>query len=200
MIVDFVKKHSLEPRLERKYYLPVHQDYVLKPYITLASGALKEIYYQRKINNLYFDTSDFAFYQDNLIGAKDRLKARLRWYGDGPMKNPNLEIKMKIADLIYKLVTPYDDSLSLPIQELMKRLKPTITNSYYRKYYLTHDKKVRLTVDTEILFDKVKSPKTVVELKYKMDDENVAVNLISQFPLLLQKNSKYVDGVVSKLA
>jgi SPX domain protein involved in polyphosphate accumulation len=199
MIVDYVKKNALEPRLERKYYLPVHQDYVLKPYITLASGALTEIYYQRKINNLYFDTSDFAFYQDNLIGAKDRLKARLRWYGDGPMKNPNLEIKMKLSDLIYKLVVPYDGHLGLPIQELMKRLKPSVKNSYYRKYYLTHDKKVRLTVDTKILFDKVRSPKTVVELKYRVEDENTAVKLINQFPLLLQKNSKYVDGVVSKL-
>jgi SPX domain protein involved in polyphosphate accumulation len=199
MIVDYVTKHSLKPRLERKYYLPATQSYILKSYITLASGALTEIYHQRKINNIYFDTSNLAFFQDNLIGAQNRLKARLRWYGDGSMKNPNLEIKMKISDLIYKLVTPYDGQLSLPIQELMKRLKPSIKNSYYRKYYLTHDKKVRLTVDTEIMFDKVMSPKTVVELKYAVEDEKMAVNLINQFPLLLQKNSKYVDGIASNL-
>jgi hypothetical protein len=195
MIVDFVKQHSLEPRLERKYYLPAYQNYVLKPYITLAKEALGEIYYRRKINNIYFDTSNLSFFQDNLIGAQDRLKVRLRWYGEEPVKEPNLEIKMKMSDLIYKLVMPFDDQLSLPIKNLMKKLKPSVNNSYYRKYYLTHNKKVRLTVDTEILFDKVKSPKTVVELKYATKDESQAMRLISQFPLLLQKNSKYVDGI-----
>jgi len=199
MMLAYVKNHSLEPRLERKYYISDYQGYILKSYITLASMGLKEIYYKRKINNIYFDTDDLAFYKDNLIGAKDRLKLRLRWYGEGKMKNPNLEIKMKEADLIYKLVTPFNHKLDLPIKELIKRLKPSVENSYYRRYFLTANKKLRLTVDTKIVFGKIKSPKTVVELKYAVEDEPLATNLISQFPLLLQKNSKYVDGMASNL-
>ncbi len=199
MIYKYVKAKSLAPRLERKYYLPRHQDFILRPHIKLASSGLREIYYQRKINNIYFDTSNLSFYKDNLIGARDRLKLRLRWYGDQFMKEANLEIKMKEANLVYKLVTPFNSQLDLPIKELFKRLRPSITNSYYRRYFLTADKKVRLTIDTKISFDKIKSEKTVVELKYKPDDEDVACQLINHFPLLLQKNSKYVDGIASNL-
>jgi len=197
MIVDYVKKHSLEPRLERKYFLPAYQNYILKPYIKLASSGLKEIYYQRKINNIYYDTNNLSFFKDNLIGSRDRLKVRLRWYGNTQMINPNLEIKMKQADLIYKLVVPYNDNLSLQIMELFKKLRPSVNNSYYRRYYLSADKKVRLTVDTDIQFGRIMSPKTVVELKYAPEDEDLASKLIHSFPLSLQKNSKYVDGIAS---
>ncbi len=197
MMLDYVKSQSLPPRLERKYYITSFQDYVLKPYIKLASSGLKEIYYQRKINNIYFDTDNLAFYKDNLVGAKDRIKLRLRWYGNQKMTKPNLEIKMKEANLVYKLITPYNGELSLPIKELIKRLKPSITNSYYRRYFLTQDQKVRLTVDTRIKFNKVLSPKTVIEIKYAPYHEDKASRLINYFPLLLQKNSKYVDGIAS---
>ena len=199
MMLDYVKAKSLTPRLERKYYIPNYQDFILKPYITLASSGLKEIYYKRKINNIYYDTSKLSFYKDNLIGARDRLKLRLRWYGDQKMIKPNLEIKVKDGNLVYKLVTPFNDQLDLSIKELIKRLRPSIANSYYRRYYLTQDKKVRLTVDTLIKFTKIKSLKTVVELKYLAEDEDEACRLINHFPLNLQKNSKYVDGIASNL-
>lgn len=198
-MLDYVKAKSLTPRLERKYYIPNYQDFILKPYITLASSGLKEIYYKRKINNIYYDTSKLSFYKDNLIGARDRLKLRLRWYGDQKMIKPNLEIKVKDGNLVYKLVTPFNDQLDLSIKELIKRLRPSIANSYYRRYYLTQDKKVRLTVDTLIKFTKIKSLKTVVELKYLAEDEDEACRLINHFPLNLQKNSKYVDGIASNL-
>ncbi len=199
MMLDYVKANSDEPRLERKYYITNHQNFVLRPYINLASSGLREIYFQRKINNIYFDTNNLTFYKDNLVGAKDRIKLRLRWYGNQSMSKPNLEIKMKEANLVYKLVTPFNDRLSLPIKELLKRLRPSITNSYYRRYFLTSNKKVRLTVDTRISFNKIKSLKTVIELKYSPEDEIQASRLINQFPLFLQKNSKYVDGIASNL-
>ena len=197
MILDYVKSQSQPARLERKYYISNHQDYILNPFIKLASSGLSEIYYKRKINNIYYDTNNLSFYKDNLVGAKDRLKLRLRWYGDKKITKPNLEIKMKEANVVYKLVTPFSDQLSSPIRELFKRLRPSIANSYYRRYYLTSDKKVRLTVDTIISFGKQKSEKTVVELKYDPENEEAASRLINHFPLLLQKNSKYVDGIAS---
>lgn len=199
MMLDYVKSQSQPARLERKYYISNHQNYILRPYIKLTSNGLTEIYYQRKINNIYFDTNNLSFYKDNLIGAKDRLKLRLRWYGNQKMTRPNLEIKMKEANLVYKLVTPFNDQLSPPIKELIKRLKPSVANSYYRRYFLTQDKKVRLTVDTQISFNKIKSLKTVIELKYMLEDENATCRLINQFPFNLQKNSKYVDGIASNL-
>ena len=200
MIINLVKNQSEESRIERKYFLETHKDWLLTPYIKLAPGGLKEIYFQRKINNIYYDDDSWSFLKDNLIGANTRIKLRLRWYGEGEMKNPNLEIKLKQGNLFYKFVQPYDlKTLPLTVIELIKRTRPTIANSYYRKYYLTKDKKIRLTVDTKIEFEGRKSDKTVVELKYLPDAESAAIRLINNFPLNLQKNSKYVDGMASRI-
>lgn len=199
MILEYIKAQAGEPRLERKYYVFDYQDYLLIPYLKLAPQGLREIYYQRQVNNIYFDTASLSFFQDNLTGAQERIKLRLRWYGDRPMIKPNLEIKMRQASLIYKLVLPFKPKLPEPLQMLMQKLKPSLHNSYLRQYFLTKNGKVRLTVDRQIQFEKKSSAKTVVELKYGAEDENQAISLINRFPLLLQKNSKYVDGVASRL-
>ncbi|MFC1627010.1 VTC domain-containing protein [Patescibacteria group bacterium] len=201
MMINLVKNYSELPRMERKYFLANHQAWILDYYVKSSVSGLKEIYYQRKINNVYFDTQDFSFLKDNLVGANLRMKLRLRWYGDTKMHNPNLEIKMKQGDLVYKLVKKYNShDLPLQIKEVVKRLKPSLTNSYYRKYFLTANQKIRLTVDTRIMFENKLSDKTVVELKYSPESEKQASQLISSFPLGLQKNSKYVEGMAIKFS
>jgi len=229
---DSIKSISNEPRLERKYFLTFDYEFLIKSFIKLNPTGLKEIYYQRQVNNLYFDTPDLIFLKDNLIGSNLRFKFRIRWYGQDINKNklikPNLEVKFKQGNLIYKYISPLKkikliDVLNkikikkmvlasqFPsfIKEIIKDLNPTLMNAYKRRYFLTADKKIRLTVDKDIIFKpqfltnnsllKNPSDKIIIELKYKPENENQAVNLINYFPLSLQKNSKYVNGMATGL-
>lgn len=198
-IGDWVKNQSGPPRLEKKYCLAQHQLYYLDPFIKLCPLNLSEIYWERKVNNIYFDDFSFSSFKDNLIGAENRFKIRWRWYGEEKKNKANLEIKMKKANLVYKLVRSLDQDQPKLIKELMKRLKPVLLNSYYRRYYLTRDKKVRLTIDRQLKYPKKLSDNIIIELKYLPEDEIVAAELINHLPLTITKNSKYVNGLASAL-
>lgn len=187
--------------------------------------AMREIYYKRFINNIYFDTADYQFYRTNVEGEHSRLKVRIRWYGDlHNVENPVLEYKIKKGEIVTKknyqikfenlsemldpagfmntLKKTCDNSL---VAEQMNSLRPTLINRYYRGYYLSKDECVRATIDDEVEFY---SPETlsffykqharIIELKYAPEDEKTAVNLSNTMPYRLTKNSKYVHGV-SKL-
>jgi len=220
-LADFIKAQTDPPRMERKYFLEEYKGMYLEPFMTLAPAGLKEIFWKRKVNNIYFDDFNKTFFKDNLIGAQTRLKFRLRWYDD-KLSKTNLELKFKDANLVYKLVLPIKNfnlkrfekgnwwqtnNLPEPVIRLAKRLKPSLINSYNRKYWLTNDKKVRLTIDTDVKFipqlsnlttslsNPRESQKTIIELKYSPIDELAASELIKYLPLSLQKNSKYVEGI-----
>ena len=60
----------------------------------LTNFKFQEIYKQRKINSVYFDTHDLKFISDNLSGSSLRKKFRLRWYNDD-QTNVFAEVKIK---------------------------------------------------------------------------------------------------------
>ncbi|MEM9648590.1 MAG: VTC domain-containing protein, partial [Bacteroidota bacterium] len=188
----------------------------------------KEVFYERQVNNIYFDTEGYKFYFDNVDGVANRQKVRIRWYGDtlGKIEKPKLEVKIKTGlvgdkwtfDLVPYLLDNNLNSRSLKeifsnsklprsIMELVKDLKPTLVNSYSRRYFLSADTNFRITLDYAIKyrdvahninnFDRVgqKDVNNVVELKYGLEDEEKAYTISSQFPFRLSKNSKYVNGV-----
>jgi hypothetical protein len=190
--------------------LPVTEQFWLDSGIKVHPHGLNEIYYQRQVNNIYFDDLNHNAFKDNLIGASDRYKLRLRWYGASatPTAKSNLEVKLKTGDLYYKWFAPFTKAARLPkpIYEMYKRSRPVLYNRYQRQYYLSFDGKVRLTVDRQLVFcplasgllpptDLRQSDKVVVELKYLPDDEPSAVRIIQALPLQLSKNSKFVDGM-----
>ena len=59
-------------------------------------ALFSEIYHERCVN-IYFDTPAFDYYEANVRGQAERIKARVRWYGKllGKIKRPVLEIKRK---------------------------------------------------------------------------------------------------------
>lgn len=188
-----------------------------------------EIYCTRNINNIYFDTVDFSSYIDNIEGVRDRKKVRIRWYGDllGECNNPVLEVKYKQGLLGWKerhnlqnftldLENYFDykgvfenlvKNKSFDLHKLdLKFLIPTLLNRYERTYYLSSDKKFRLTLDNKMSFYAVNpirdyfkifsdEEKTVVELKYNQQYADEARGISEHFPFRVTKNSKYVIGV-----
>ncbi len=84
-------------RYERKFLIEDLHWSEIESYIKFHPSNFSEIFYQRFINNLYFDTVDMSSYWDNVDGVKDRQKFRMRWYGDlfGYIEKPTLEVKKK---------------------------------------------------------------------------------------------------------
>ena len=198
---------------------------VIESIVKSHPAMFHKIYYKRNINNIYFDTTDFSSYIDNIEGVRDRRKVRIRWYGEllGVCKNPVLEIKYKKGLLGWKeRHNLHDFVLNLEnrfiFKELLKKksfdlkkldlhfLTPTLLNRYERTYYLSFDRKYRITLDSKIEFFSINpirdyfktycdEEKTVIELKYDQQYDRGAKDITQHLPFRVTKNSKYVTGI-----
>jgi len=170
MLVQFVISNS-QPRYEHKYTLEVSNEGDIKPLIAANPLGLRPIFHLRQINNIYFDDKGLNLYKANMIGQASRYKVRLRWYGkiDDPMTKPQLEVKVKQGEIVYKYVivlssmppsvklTPafiMDQILGSPIdivvKEVLMNLRPSFIGSYQRRYYQVAGGGARMTVDTDL--------------------------------------------------
>lgn len=164
-------------RFERKFTVP--NIYSIKRLIHIVKKSrflFREVFVQRQINNIYFDTSGYKDYFDNVLGVSDRKKIRIRWYGDmfGEVKTPVLEIKIKkglVGDKWSYKLNPFTldnnfdnnniqsvfqaSNLPIPILESVKTVTPTLLNSYNRRYFLSADNKFRVTLDFDLLYYKI---------------------------------------------
>lgn len=155
-------------RFERKFVIERGGVSYVERIVKLNSGAFRPVFYERQINNIYFDTHNLRNYYDNHFGKSKRVKVRIRWYGDtyGLVKTPILEFKLKSGPtgrkLSFKLNEfTYEDSLKksdiigviqnsdVPewVLNELKYLVPTLVNTYKRKYYLSFNRKFRFTID-----------------------------------------------------
>tara|TARA_R110002167_G_scaffold206691_18_gene410812 strand:- start:19338 stop:20144 length:807 start_codon:yes stop_codon:yes gene_type:complete len=161
-------------RYERKFTVPSHYSMSQMQMVVKSNPAMfREIYNERKVNNIYMDTPNHQFYHDNVLGVSDRKKVRIRWYGllSGEIRNPVLEIKIKKGLVGDKWSFPlqtfdFDNTMNkrklqaifqasnLPpsILEITRNLGPTLVNSYHRKYYLSVNKAFRITLDSNISY------------------------------------------------
>ena len=157
-------------RYERKLIVPdIYIDNVSN-LIYNNPAIFREIYSKRKINNIYLDTPDHRFYNENIDGLAVRKKIRVRWYGDiygdsiatleiknkfgsvGNKKsfkihkfNFNQELNIiEFRDMILKSDIPFD------IKADLRSLDFSLLNSYSRNYFLSLDNKIRLTLDSDI--------------------------------------------------
>lgn len=136
-----------------------------------------EIYEERFINNIYFDSYDLKSYCDNVDGLSRRIKIRIRWYGDlfGHVKDPHLELKIKnellgrketfkvedfkldddfsfqtIYDALEK--TEFKGAFAEELEYSLKVLKPTLLNRYKRRYFRSACGNFRITIDSDMCF------------------------------------------------
>ncbi len=215
-------------RFERKFlFQNCHvQDIIQSVYRN--SYGFQEIFHLRKVNNIYFDDSNYNFYKQNVEGVADRKKLRLRWYGQDTLliEDPTIEIKKKMGEAGDKdsfrlrgisfdlaVQTPSDvhqlllspTQKYLAVHEALKKLHPTLINTYERRYFLSFCGRYRITVDfnqafynpnyTVLANSQRKINDIVLELKYAVADDNEARQVSQQIKTRLSKNSKYVNGI-----
>ncbi|MBN1177702.1 MAG: polyphosphate polymerase domain-containing protein [Anaerolineae bacterium] len=163
---------TVEPvRYEIKLPCAPHVWPQIEAWVRLHPAHWRATYPSRQVNNVYFDTPDCRALNDNLSGAGDRSKLRLRWYGTPlhQVARARLELKRKEGMVGWKEICPVDVSLDLAAcswdeaercvyaaagetaRLWMGRFpQPVLVNHYWRAYYATPDGEVRLTVDTRL--------------------------------------------------
>ena len=161
---------SEEPRLEAKFTIDERQVDRMLRWIRLHPARFATAYPDRIVNNIYFDTPDCAAFADNLAGISARMKVRYRWYGDSVAPDiGSLEVKCRRNQYCWKirypiLVSPYRDGatwseirnaltnqLPAPGRHLLQMNPcPILTNRYSRRYFVSSDQNVRVTVDTAV--------------------------------------------------
>ncbi|WP_440954681.1 VTC domain-containing protein [Methanosarcina sp. Mfa9] len=182
MIHEMLKPASY--RYERKSIISELSLHEVESIVRTHPAMFIECYPPRYINNIYLDTYSMSHYFDNIDGCNERLKARIRWYGEifGFIENPVLEFKVKKGLLGGKVSFPlnsfcldYNYSFSLQkeifamseipdlIVEYLKSLKFAILNRYCRKYFESPDHKFRITIDSDLEF-------------YRLDPSNNSFN------------------------
>jgi hypothetical protein len=211
-------------RYELKYKVNEYHDSEVIYMIKSHPAMFSEIYYERQVNNIYFDTPKYEYFSDNVIGISNRLKMRVRWYGDTFcfIKHPVLELKIKESSVGRKEKYPMspfsftgntgesilynsieNDSSSILLKRALLVTKPVLLNCYTRRYYISSCGRFRLTYDKNIGFyeysNKNGSKKYISDriLEIKLDKKNIIYvkNIMEKYPFRLSKYSKYVTGV-----
>ncbi len=222
-----MKNQPEQLRYERKFLITNYSYKEVEQFVKFHPACFSAIFKERTVNNIYFDTLGMDNYHDNVDGQTKRSKVRIRWYGDlfGSITDPVLEYKLK-EGLVgkkesfilnsFKLDKTFERSVieqavasRLPneIKHQLLSLEPFLLNSYRRKYFLSRDRKFRVTVDHNLTYYKIGYHKnlflnrsidfnaTVLELKYDVADEIQSNFVANAFPFVLTKNSKYLQGL-----
>ena len=213
-----------EGRHEIKFISNVRSAYLIDGWLRDNEAGFKLHWPQRFINSIYFDDFNYSCYQENLSGASYREKLRLRWYGeDRAPTNAKLEVKVKknkigwkfqesVPDFNVSDINPFCLDRLVIAPSVLSVVKaqpvPTLFVNYYRKYFISRDGRVRITVDDRINFDSTFNykkpskfinvnnfPITIVEVKFLVSDLEFASPIIGNLPFKSTRGSKYVLGV-----
>lgn len=217
-------------RLEIKFVANFMELSRIKSWVRLHVSDFYCPFPDRWVNNVYFDSHDYFSFAENLTGISKRSKLRYRWYGG--QRYPDigiLEVKCKRNLFGWKQyfrddTVPFSDGDSWrdfrdglaarlgPEAKLWLDMRPvpTILNRYYRRYFVTRDNAVRLTIDShQYVYDqryssypnisrKTNIPDTlVVEIKFDRHHRDLASQVIQGLPIRAGRNSKYVIGLRS---
>jgi len=215
-------------RYERKFVVKKFDIRQLESILMLHPAMFREKFKKRKINNIYLDTPAMNSYFGNVYGNAARMKVRIRWYGNtfGPVERPVLELKIKNGlagkkmsfelnqftldknfnrDTLKSLL----DHKDIPewTKTELASYQPVLLNSYFRKYFVSDDKKIRITLDEGMTYYQA-SPQNnsfirkhedkdslIIEMKYTLDNAFVASDISQHFPMRMTKSSKYVNGI-----
>ena len=213
-------------RFEKKFLIPFHYQNNIYEIILSNPYRFNECFKERIINNIYFDDFKLNSAKDNIDGNPMRSKFRLRWYGNkyGLLKSV-IEKKIKKGNIGSKLYYEISDfvlskesnqfSIQSQIEKKCKNIsmlnnlkffKPILLNSYRRRYFISLDKKVRITIDFGIENYKINDIshylipfsnnkyKMIMELKYSNKFSTDITSICQYFPFRIQKYSKYING------
>ena len=179
----------------------------------------------RRVQSVYFDTDGGRALQQNLTGLPGREKLRLRWYGDAiDQVSGCMELKIRENALISKkrfhlpaavmIAGATRRSLTRSLMDasppewrslFAEGLEPAQWISYQRRYFVTYDGAVRVTVDNNMrawdLRDNfvvgarhempLSSP-VIVECKAAPEHYDQLQEVLNGLPFSRDKCSKYV--------
>jgi SPX domain protein involved in polyphosphate accumulation len=222
--------NSSLPRYEIKFIAEPLEYHRVLNWLRQHPSCLQSEYSDRQVNNIYFDSYNHNAYCENIFGSSSKSKVRFRWYGTSNQpENGSLEIKCKRNQLNWKLIYKAKDELKgsgynwkTLCSEIRKQLPeegrkwmamnplPVLINRYTRKYLVSREKNIRVTVDTNLtIYDQGRTPfpnytaksniprVLVVEIKFPRHLLNHAVKMFGDIPLRSSRFSKYVSGVLS---
>ena len=203
-----------ENRIEKKFVLGKYEDDFLKKILTI--NGFKKSFPSRYISSIYLDTLNFDFAKDNINGVGKRKKIRFRWYNED-FKNIFLEEKnkqnfvvKKNIDLLknFKLKGNFVQNLKNYFFLENKKYKDfnyrfVLKTNYLRSYWISENKKIRATIDTNIstspindLYRKLHLSETILEFKFSQNNESFFRNFfnIKNLNLRSKKYSKYLQS------
>ena len=198
-------------------------------WVKLNKLGFSQEYPDRWVNNIYFDTYDYYAYASNLSGESSRKKVRYRWYGEKALAIGQVEIKNKRNYFGWKNTyqipnSPYQEgdtwrniieNITSDLPENSKQILklynfPVIINRYCRSYYISLNKKIRVTIDTnqsvcdqryKVFPNFISESKLldtfVLEVKFDRSERAIASNFINGLPIRVSRHSKYMNAVNS---
>ena len=206
-------------RYERKFRIEETSFEQLYALLLAHPLGLTELFPDRQVNNIYLDTPDLSFYEENLSGAAERRKYRIRWYGPDLTlaHKPVFEVKRKFNEVGDKLMHKLESDIILDNLENVRNyveaihydyvaLQPVLLNTYKRSYLTTFDGRFRITIDRELGFYPLEYPimqpltliydeVLVMEVKYEQENDDYWKSFSNHLPFRVTKNSKYVTGI-----
>ncbi len=218
---------GVEWRYERKFSVPDLNLSEAEMCIRLHPAMFAPIYQPRAVNNVYFDDLAMSSFIDNVEGVSARKKVRVRWYGSMFGEHETrLEFKIKSGQLgrkeswalpkmsMHRGMSKNDINAALRRAELpdhaqmvLRSREPILANRYSRKYFLSSDRKFRLTLDhglewyhlgpgTLTFLHRCREPRGVVlEVKYAREHDDEVEAIARRFPFRVTRSSKYVTGI-----
>ena len=205
-------------RIEKKFIFGKYQnDFVEK---LLLINNFSKIYPDREISSVYLDTLNFDSAKDNINGVNERKKIRIRWYNND-LEKIYLEEKNKRNFYVWKNILKMNistdkNSLIDDLKKNFNMLNNTsnsnhncnfiLKTNYKRNYWISDNKKIRATIDTEINASPVKNmtniielPETILEFKFSPSSETSFRDFLSQKNLNIRskKYSKYIQSFIA---
>ena len=209
----------MEQRIEKKFvFLPGDKK---KIDLLKIEGFFKKIYYNRRVNSIYYDTIDLNCLWDNINGYSNRNKYRVRWYDKIQNSEVFFEKKTKINQTTQKIrvsLGKFKDNESLnnflKTNEFINKifdittlnLVRVLNVSYDRDYYICTENKLRITFDQKITTHQNSDGKffknfvdlnnNILEFKYLNENSEYVRNKMYNlnFNVRNQKFSKYVQS------
>ena len=138
------KGDSESNRFERKFIIPERLTHSIEEVVRSNSALMRKNFSPRFINNIYFDNSRFKFFFENIDGVSERIKTRIRWYGNlkGKIKKPVLEFKQKHG------LTGSKTSIALPSFDLEDIYRPGFTLTFSKFQFRYGEKRLNARSNT----------------------------------------------------
>ncbi len=184
-------------RVENKYVFNIKSKQ--KVINGILNKGFREIYEERQINSIYFDTLDYKCYIDSVEGNIPRKKIRIRSY-DNFNSDLNFEVKEVNENGRFKYtkkITEIQDKFS---DNLYQVVYPTIEIEYKRLYF--SDNLIRLTLDFCIRYKSLDTNKictsTDLILESKLPDGVKYNEELNNYKIFGENNvsfSKYKEAI-----